>query len=64
MNDTNPGEIRPEEAASILGCSVLELRRASDRGDVPVRRITLGGHRRYERAVIEAIASEREAGQP
>ncbi len=63
MADVNPGEIRPEEAALILGCSVLELRRASDRGDVPVRRVTLGGHRRYERAVIEAIAAEREGGE-
>ncbi len=58
MNDTNPGEIRPEEAASILGCSVLELRRASDRGTVPVKRVTLGGHRRYDRAQIEARAAQ------
>ncbi len=63
MADVNPGEIRPEEAAIILGCSVLELRRASDRGTVPVKRVTLGGHRRYDRERIEALAAEREENQ-
>lgn len=54
------GELRPAAAAAILGITVKELRRASDRRDVPVKRITFGGERRYDRAVIERLARERE----
>lgn len=47
-------EITPREAAEILGVSGRTLFRYAQEGRLTVRR-TLGGHRRYDRAEIEAL---------
>ena len=59
MEQATAGELRPAAAAAILGITVKELRRASDRKDIPVKRWTFGGERRYDRDTIERIARER-----
>jgi excisionase family DNA binding protein len=45
------------EASELLGVTTSTLRRWSDNGRVPMKR-TLGGHRRFSRAVIRQLVEE------
>src|SRR5262245_19267946 len=45
-----------QQASDLLGVAVSTLRRWGDSGHVPMKR-TLGGHRRFQRAAIERLAS-------
>jgi excisionase family DNA binding protein len=45
------------EASELLGVTTSTLRRWSDNGRVPMKR-TLGGHRRFSRAVISQLVEE------
>jgi excisionase family DNA binding protein len=59
-----PGEeyIAPAEAARLLKVSPRTITRWAREGRLPSI-TTLGGHRRFPRSIIEALAAEQLAGQ-
>ena len=48
-------------AALLLRCSAKTVERMADRGDLAVACLTDGGHRRFDRAAVEALAKGRAA---
>lgn len=61
MNTPQPETLSPGEAARMLGVTRGTLVRWAKAGKIPSFR-TLGGHRRYSRADVEAVMRRR--GKP
>jgi excisionase family DNA binding protein len=57
MADKKRPQIGPTEAARLTGLNIRTLARNADKGKLRVG-YTLGGHRRYDREQIEALAKE------
>jgi len=57
MTDTDRGDelLSPGEAARLLGVDTSTLRRWAEAGKITAR-VTEGGHRRFRRADVEALA--------
>lgn len=54
------GYIGPKDAARLLHVSENTVSRWAKEGFIPEVLVTLGGHRRFKRTVIEALAREQE----
>ena len=54
--DTDDELIGPAEAAKVLHVSPKTVTRWAERELIPTALVTLGGHRRFRRGVIEDIA--------
>lgn len=53
--------LSPGKAALALGVSIKTIDRWRELGKLEVATITEGGHRRYRRSDVEALAAERAA---
>lgn len=54
--------LTPREAAQRIGCHASTLKRHTGAGKIPAIR-TLGGHYRYESAVIEQVVAKLKRGE-
>lgn len=59
-SDTTDGLISAGEAAFILRKNPRTVARWADDGTLPVVELTEGGHRRFRRSDVEALAAEPE----
>lgn len=57
MNEEEDALIERAEAATILGVHPITVTRQARAGKIP-HELTPGGHRRYRRSVIQAMADE------
>lgn len=56
------GYIGPKDAARLLHVSEKTVSRWATEGYIPQVLVTLGGHRRFKREVIEKLAREMKGG--
>jgi excisionase family DNA binding protein len=63
MGDEDAKYLRPDEVARLLHVSPKTVNRWADRGWLWCS-VTLGGHRRYRRADVEALAERMRGNSP